>query len=552
MTIETIRNLRGRNTGKVRRYLQERFGSSAHKAAYVLAKAGATADCSLSSLAEFTASCNIGNTEIPLILQDLQAHWAYLPEAAAAFSAEDYTAYLLFDRTAPTRAMQTETPECLNALAFQLLDIQPTDTVGDLCTGKGAFLCNTFLQEPSASYYGNEIHGDPRAVAVLRSDLLSSNIQITDTDTLKLRKNFDKIFSNFPLGIKRKDLDIRCKDASSADWLFAEQLVRSLTPNGKAVAILTNGSTWNLCDKEMRKAFIEQGHVETIIALPKGLFTYTAIGTVMMVFSHGNKTVTFMDASHLFEKGRRTNTLSQQHIAEICNCIKRESRVCKTVPISEIRKTNYELYPAAYLSEQKVSAPTVKTVPFSQLITRITRGSQIKAEELDAMASDTPTNQRFLRLSDIQNGIIGTELTSMTQIAPKYDKYCLKNGNLILSKNGLPIKIAVAEIPEDQKVLANGNLYIIELNTAKVEPYYLKAYLESEAGDAALRSICVGVSIPNIPVEALKALMIPLPNTEKQKEIAAAYRKKQQELIELRQQLLRAEAALRQIWEDYT
>ena len=100
----------------------------------------------------------------------------------------------------------------------------------------------------------------------------------------------------------------------------------------------------------------------------------------------------------------------------------------------------------------------------------------------------------------------------------------MKNNNLILSKNGAPFKIAVAEVKEGQHILANGNLYVMTVDEAKADPYYLKAYLESEEGVAALKRITVGSTIPNIGVEQLKKLLIPLPPLEEQRKIADEYR----------------------------
>lgn len=89
----------------------------------------------------------------------------------------------------------------------------------------------------------------------------------------------------------------------------------------------------------------------------------------------------------------------------------------------------------------------------------------------------------------------------------------------ILSKNGYPYKIAVAEVKEGQRILGNGNLYIIELDEEKADPYYLAAFFGSEQGTAALRSRTVGATIPNIGVEQLTKLVIPIPPLENRKRL---------------------------------
>lgn len=550
MTIEKIRSLRTLNCNKVRRYLIDTFGDSARTAAFVLVKAGMTDRSELSTMESFLASCTVRSTLVPTLCLSLIDQWQKLSAAVDTFTVEEYAAYLLFDRTASSRLKQDETPECLNQLALTLLDIQATDFVANFCTGKGSFLRDTYLHEPAASYFGNDINEENYFAALMRADLLGDHIRISSEDTLQIVKKFDKIFVDCPFGVKRRFYDPECKNASSADWMFAEKIMHSLKAKGKGAAILTNGSTWNKCDMEMRKEFVMQGYIETVIALPEGLFEQTMVGTVMVILSRDNDTVTFVDASELYVSGRRNNTLSDENIAEIFEAVRKDHPKSRRIPISEVRKNNYNLHPSTYMTAPVISDETKEYIPFSDLITRITRGSQIKANELDEITSETPTHFQFLKLSDIQSGIISKELAYITELAPKYDKYCLKSGSLIISKNGLPIKIAVAEVPDGTKVLANGNLYIIELDTEKVNPYYVKAYLESPEGDAALRNICVGVTIPNIPVESLKKIRIPMIEMAVQNIVAKKYRNKQQEILSLRRRLTEVEQSLYGTYEE--
>ena len=161
------------------------------------------------------------------------------------------------------------------------------------------------------------------------------------------------------------------------------------------------------------------------------------------------------------------------------------------------------------------------------------------------MVSDKVTNMQYLMLSNIRDGLIDEKLPYLTEIEPKYEKYCLKNDDLILSKNGYPYKIAVASVKGGQKILANGNLYIIEVDRDRANPYYLKAFFESEHGVSALKSITVGATIPNIGVEMLKNLVIPLPSLEEQNRIAQKYQATLDEISVLK---LRLENAVNRLY----
>ena len=103
---------------------------------------------------------------------------------------------------------------------------------------------------------------------------------------------------------------------------------------------------------------------------------------------------------------------------------------------------------------------------------------------------------------------------------------------------------------QGKRILGNGNPYIIELDEEKADPYYLAAFFGSEQGTAALRSITVGATIPNIGVEQLTKLVIPIPPLEKQKEIADKYKTVKDEITMLQLKLEKAKNRMAHIIEE--
>ena len=108
----------------------------------------------------------------------------------------------------------------------------------------------------------------------------------------------------------------------------------------------------------------------------------------------------------------------------------------------------------------------------------------------------------------------------------------------------------MAEISENQKVLANGNLYIIELDQEKVNPYYLKAFFDSEQGLAALKSITAGVALPNISMDNLKKLIVPLPELSVQNRVAQKYQSIMDEIAVYKLKMEKAENRLHHVFEE--
>lgn len=244
----------------------------------------------------------------------------------------------------------------------------------------------------------------------------------------------------------------------------------------------------------------------------------------MIVFSHGHSEVMMVDASEACEKGRRMNVITDAHISQILDACDHETAISRRVSYEEIKSNDFNLSPGLYLGPQEEEVEN--GVELGSLVS-ITRGAQVTASILDELASPTRTDTQYLMLANIQNGMIDEELPYLTEIDERLEKYLLKNDDLILSKIGAPFKVAVAEIKEGQKILANGNLYILTVTDRRIDPFYLKAYLESERGIAALKKITVGTTIPSLGVEQLKRLIIPLPPLEEQhkiKEIADEYR----------------------------
>ena len=322
-------------------------------------------------------------------------------------------------------------------------------------------------------------------------------------------------------------------------------IIDHLTEDGKAVAIMTNGSTWNSIDQKIREYFIRNGLVEAVIALPSNLFEYTNISTTLIVLSRNNESVRLIDSTSICEQGRRQNIITDENIERIIRLLKEEGEEAVTVDFKTLQQNEFVLNPSRYLEN---TVEIQDGVEFGSLIKSVTRGAQLKANELDEMISDTPTDVQYLMLSNIQNGMISEDLPYLKELNPKLGKYFIGNRNLLLSKNGAPFKVAVAEIEEGRKILGNGNLFIIALDEEKVNPFFIKAFFESEVGFASLKKIVVGSTIPNISLESLKKLIVPLPPMEKQNEIADLYQAKQDEIKVLQLKLEKAHNALRGIF----
>ncbi len=489
--------------------------------------------------------------------------WEKIVEKAKIYDKSVFVC-LALTAEAKERGYDESTPSSIVRLSRRILGCTKTESIADVCCGNGSFMIDHIINGSGSEITGFEINVQRSIISKIRIDMLGDKSEVVIGNVFETipasKRSYDKVFSNYPFGLRLKMLDTGAPyldeifagnpaftKATSSDWIFNRLICDALAPKGMAVAIITNGSTWNNIDMAARRHFVDNGLIQSVIALPKSMFSYTGVATSLIVFSHGNKEVRLVDASNICIPGRRVNAFSDENIETILDALKADNDISKSISIEELRENDYSLHFGRYVSNKIDIQNGVK---FESIIKRITRGAPCTAKQLDEMASEVPTNSQYLMLANIKDGMIDEELPYITGIDDKYMKYCLRNNNLILSKNGYPYKVAVVNMDVDRQILANGNLYIIELDEEKANPYYVKAFLDSEDGIATLKSITVGATIPNIGVEDLKSILIPLPSMEEQERIANKYQAARDEVFILKKRLDKAINRLQHCLDD--
>ena len=112
------------------------------------------------------------------------------------------------------------------------------------------------------------------------------------------------------------------------------------------------------------------------------------------------------------------------------------------------------------------------------------------------------------------------------------------------------IKSAIYRSNGDYKAVLSGNLIAIRVNQKKINPYYLKAFIDSESGDMAIKSIQTGTSIITINANSLKDMKVSLSSTEEQEVIGNKYKKNLELIIDLAERYKTAARYSNQIFEE--
>lgn len=538
--------------------------SSIYLIAYVLLRIQLDDYIKFNTVEEFIKTSKDSERRGLFIKQRLKKIWEKVVKLKDKYDVESLKAFILYFEP-DGRMAYDSTPVGVAKLAAKIMDIEPGDRVADFGTGKANFIRESMILQPDAIYYGNDVNTAAVEIATIRAQILGGEINIVQEDIFDMKDKehkFDVAFANYPFGMRARDAwrngfnqfeefiktHPDFSRTVSLDWVFNKAVYNTIAGPRRAVCIMTNGSTWNTLDRNARRYFLDRGAVEAVISLPSNLYQNTSIGTTMIIFSHGNTSTMMVDASEMCETGRRYNVITDKNIEKIISCLTCEGKYSKRVSFQEIRENDYVLNPVRYMTEE-ISIPD--GVPFESIIKRITRGAPLTAKELDKLSSATSTNAQYLMLANIKDGIIDDELPYIKKIDAKQEKYCVKNNSLIISKNGYPYKIAVAEVPAGYQILANGNLFVIELDEDKVNPYFMKAFLESEVGISILKNITVGATIPNIGLEQLKKITVPCPPVEKQNVIANKYLAMVDEIKLLRRKTNKLTSNLKHLFDEY-
>lgn len=527
--------------------------------AYILYRASKDNIKDLDSIELFESSCDVDSSikmELDYYCHDI---WPVLDRLKIyGFDEDNLLAYLLFNNDLEDSLREASTPRGILKLAAKILDVQENESVLELCSGKGNFFVELALLRENIKYTGIELSMANNFMANIRASVLERDISLflSDAMTYKAENKADKLFANYPFLINVSDMENIVKDMemlpdnikrASSDWIFNLKLVEQMKSGGKAVAVMTNGTTWNSTDKKIREYFIKSGFIEATILLPPKLFPGMSVATTLVIFSHGNTNIKMIDAGENFTKEGRRNVLSDNDISDILDLLQKDGKNSITISIKEIEENDYIINASRYLEK----APEIKDgVAIANIVKSITRGAQLRASDLDENKSAEHTNYRYIMLSNINDGdIYFTDNQYLKDIQTNLKKFCVRNNSIVLTKTGSPdFKSAVVQVAEGMEILATGNMFILEIDETKANPYYVQALFDSELGRALFKSIYVGSAIPTIPLEKLRKLEIPLPSLEEQNIIGEKYKEELGRIADLKEKLETSREKLKRIY----
>src|SRR3972149_2104682 len=364
-------------------------------------------------------------------------------------------------------------------------------TICDPFGGTSGFLVESYpyikLKRNDPQNYFNSLEIDHDVHKYALTNILICTDQFCDKTILcenafiPTNKKYTHIMTNPPFG------GIFKKDQIVSDWfatiktnnrnlLTIQLLMKLLDNNGYCMMIWPYGNEMSSVRKaelEVRKKLIEEFKLEKIILLPKGIFEYTSIATVIIKFGTGKTD------SVIFSKFDEKGEIDKAEF---------------TKTLEEIKNKNYSLRLEDYIEKIKEKVGAKFEIKKLGDICEFKNGKSITTEQL------VPGNYP----------VIGGGLNPMGY----HDQYNVDELTTIISKIGA--YAGYVSRYNTKSFITNNGIFIFKYNNILKDYiyYYLKLIIQDN-----LFSLQKGSAQPVINLLDIAELEIPVPSIEEQEKI---------------------------------
>lgn len=265
-----------------------------------------------------------------------------------------------------------EVSQILTRIAIKGQEDKQGLLVYDPAMGSGSLLLNAkkYSNQPNyIHYFGQELntttfnlarmnmflHGvDPENQTLRNADTLDADWP-TDEET-----DFDLVLMNPPYSANWSAApgflnDSRFSDygvlapKSKADYAFLLHGLYHLKNNGTMAIVLPHGVLFRgAAEGKIREKLLRAGNIYAVIGLPANLFYNTSIPTCIIVLKkhRDGRDVLFIDASKKFNKGKKQNEMTDEHIEEVLDLYTKRETVEKEsylATFEDIEKNDFNL-----------------------------------------------------------------------------------------------------------------------------------------------------------------------------------------------------------------
>lgn len=427
-------------------------------------------------------------------------------------------------------------PSSLNKLVTKIINLKDGESFCDFGSGDGKLLLNVFdaahKNKFNCKYTGYEINAKQVLVSKCLMCMFNVDTTIINCDFMRdiHRGQFDKGYLYPPFGLKYSidewdslkgiygDL---FTSRTESELLYLLKALENIKENGKLVTVFTTGAAFRASGMLARKYLVENNYVEGIISLPARTLGFTAIPIDLWILKKDPKksnVIKMLDASNnILDKGSKIAVE-----LDVSTIIEEYNNNAKCVSIEDIKKNEYSLSINIYEVE-KLTDSILNPVNIED-VCKIEKGSQYTISKFKDQISNTPTDYQLLTSINIQDGIVDYDSLPYVYPDPKLLKFKLEEGDIVVTTKSTVIKTFVANDLPDRNIIVTGGMIILKPDTSKVNPTYVKMFLDSSIGKSEFKSIIKGNTIGFVPFKEFKERMIiSCPSLEKQNKLSEQY-----------------------------
>lgn len=311
--------------------------------------------------------------------------------------------YLLsmFASSAGKSAGEFYTPQQVSKILAKIVagSKKQLKSVYDPTCGSGSLLLRIARETKVLNYYGQELTSTTYNLArmnMMLHGVSHEDFDIKNDNTLTkpqhLGKKFEAIVANPPYSahwnpsVEMAD-DPRFSEygklapKTKADFAFVQHMMYHLDDNGTMAVVLPHGVLFRgAAEGVIRQQLIEKNYLDAVIGLPANIFYGTSIPTCILVFKkcrEADDKVLLIDASNEFEKGKNSNSLSENNVRKITEAYESRTETTKfsrEVTLKELKENDYNLNIPRYIDssekEDQVDLEQVK-VALNETATKI-------------------------------------------------------------------------------------------------------------------------------------------------------------------------------------
>jgi type I restriction enzyme M protein len=378
-------------------------------------------------------------------------------------------------------------------------------------------------------------------------------------------ETFDVIVANPPFNVAGQDFTRRSwlfaePPRSNANFAWLQHIVEKLTPQGRAAVLMPTMTALTRGTQEaaIRRAMVEAGVVDAVVAMPPNLFQSTPIPTTLWVLrgvapKAGPAEVRLVDATTAGRMIDRTHRILDDRDVER---IVREIRGRPSVSLDDVRANDYVLHAPVYLRRPAVSRSTEDITADIEFLTRQLDHLRARAEQaeldphlaaasitsgvrwdeiplaevcdvlagpaqMDRSGADAPRTPLVLPRNIRASRITHERLDTVSQATANQNRrYLLAAGDIVCVRTGTLGSYGQVRDTEAGWLVGPGCMILRP--TAAVDAGYLTYYLGAPDAYQWLMGHTTGSVIRHITTSTLGQLPVLLPSLQVQREIAAA------------------------------